>query len=73
MMSNLNIGKWSDFVSLPLFARNGHNPFSKVIKIQKKKKYISQTIACLAFYTRAFCHMRVENLLKRPDSGILVF
>ena len=38
-----------------------HNPFNKVIKFQKKT-----TIACLTLFMHAFCHMRVENLLKGP-------
>ena len=45
-----------------------HNPFNKVIKFLKKKKYTLHTIACLTLSTRVFCHRRVENLLKGPVS-----
>ena len=33
-------------------------------EILGKEKYISPTIAQLSVFMRAFCHMRVENLLK---------
>ena len=35
-------------------------------KILGKSKDTSHTIARLTVFTRAFCHMRVENLLKGP-------
>ena len=35
-------------------------------KILEKEKYISHTITPLMIFTRAFCHMHVENLLKGP-------
>ena len=39
-----------------------------LIKLQnlRKEKYLSHTIAHLTVFTRAFCHTRVENLLKGP-------
>ena len=42
------------------------NLFNKVYQILEKEKYISHTITRLTLFTRAFCHTRVENLLKGP-------
>ena len=39
-----------------------HNP-----KILEKGKQTSHTIASLTVFVRAFCHMRIENLLKGPE------
>ena len=33
----------------------------------EKEKYTSHTIACLMVFKHAFCHTRVEKLLKGPD------
>ena len=42
------------------------NLFNKVAKSYKKEKH---TIARLTVFTRAFCHKRVENLLKETDTA----
>ena len=40
------------------------NPFNNVIEILEKGKCTLHTIACLTVFLRAFCHTRIENLLK---------
>ena len=35
-------------------------------KVSEKEKYTSHTIVHLTLFTCAFCHMRIQNLLKGP-------
>ena len=38
------------------------------LKNIRKRKYTSHTIARLTVFTHAFCHTRVENLLRGRDN-----